>query len=198
MAWNVASVNIGWFGCVLPAAAGMPWVGLPIVGVLVAIHIGLTDARRRELLTLLAAGVTGYVLDSAGVLAGAFAFPPAAQLGGPTTLWMVAMWLNFAVCLNVALHWLSGRPLLAITLGALGGPVAYLGGLQLGGMLAPNGMAPLIGFVALQWAVAMPVLLALTARIGDALGQPVPARAARTTNRFFSGPPRPDPEESHS
>lgn len=28
MSWNVASVNIGWFGCMLPAAAGMPWVGL--------------------------------------------------------------------------------------------------------------------------------------------------------------------------
>ena len=60
MAWNVASVNIGWFGCVLPAAAGMPWVGLPIVGVLVAIHIGLIDARRRELLTLLAGHGSGH------------------------------------------------------------------------------------------------------------------------------------------
>jgi len=177
MVWNIVSVNIGWFACVLTAAAGRPWFGIAAVAVLVAVHLALMPARRREVLTLLATGAIGYALDSLGVLAGAFGFPPEALLGGPSPLWMVALWFNFAVCINVALYWLSGRYLLAAALGALGGPAAYLGGMQFGGMVAPSGLAWLLGVVALEWLLAMPLVIAVAERIGDAVAQPVPARA---------------------
>lgn len=175
MVWNIVSVNVGWFACVLSAVAGSPWVGPPVVAALVAIHLVLVDARRREVWTLVVVGAFGYAADSLGALAGVFAFPEAAQVGGPSPIWMVALWFNFGVCLNVALYWLAGRYVLAAVFGAIGAPLAYIGGMQLGGMTAPAGIGALAGFVAVEWAIAMPLLLAATAWLGRRSGQPVPA-----------------------
>lgn len=173
--WNVVSVHVGWFGCVLGAAWGRPWLGPAIIAVLVIIHLALTDARQRELITLLGAAVLGYTLDSALVLAGAFDFPPAAAVGVPTTVWMIALWVNFAIVINGALYWLAGRPVLAAALGFAGGPMAYYGGVRLGALTLPNGSGYMLALVALEWLVATPLVIAAAARIGRLVRQPVPA-----------------------
>ena len=176
--WNIASINIGWFACVLGAANGYTWLGPVFVAALVAIHLNLIPARRRELATLAAAALFGYAIDSVMVLAGVFDFPVQARVGAPSTVWMVALWVNFAMALNVALHWLQHRYLLAALLGGIGGPVAYFSGTRFGGLLAPAGITVLLGAVAVQWAIATPLVVAGAARIGRWTGQPVPAEAA--------------------
>ena len=55
MLWNIGSINLGWFTCVLGAANGYNWLGPAFVAVLVMIHLNLIPARRRELATLAAA-----------------------------------------------------------------------------------------------------------------------------------------------
>jgi hypothetical protein len=76
-----------------------------------------------------------------------------------TAVWLVALWVNFALVLNVALSWLQGRWLLAAVLGFLGGPAAYYSGQRLGAV----GLAPPLWRSLLTlgggWAVAIPVLL---------------------------------------
>jgi len=191
MLWNIGSINLGWFTSVLGAANGYNWLGPAFVAVLVMIHLNLIPARRRELATLAAAAAFGYTIDSMMVLAGVFDFPAHARLGAPSTVWMVALWINFAMALNVALHWLQHKYLLAALLGAIGGPVAYFGGTRFGGLVAPDGIAVLVGAVAVQWAIATPLVLAGAARIGRWTGEPVPAEAT------FPGPPRPDPQGSY-
>lgn len=178
--WNIGSINIGWFICVLGAANGYNWLGPLFVAVLVAIHLNLIPARRRELATLAAAALFGYTIDSVMVLAGVFDFPAQAGVGAPSTVWMVALWVNFAMALNVALHWLQRKYLLAALLGAVGGPIAYFAGTRFGGLLAPAGITVLIGAVAVQWAIATPLVVAGAARIGRWVGQPVPAEAAES------------------
>jgi len=177
MLWSIVSLNLGWFACVLGAANGYTWLGPVFVAVLVTIHLGLTRARRRELATLGAAALFGYTIDSVMVLAGVFDFPAQARVGAPSTVWMVALWVNFAMTLNVALYWLQRKFMLAALLGAIGGPMAYFGGTQFGGLLAPAGVTALIGAVAVQWAIATPLIIAGAARIGRWAGQPVPAEA---------------------
>ena len=177
MLWNIVSLNAGWFACVLGAANGYNWLGPAVVAALVAIHLSIRPARRRELATLAAAAVFGYTLDSIMVLAGVFEFPAQARIGAPSTVWMVALWINFATALNTALHWLQGKHRLAAVLGAIGGPLAYVSGIQFGGLLAPAGMTLLVVGVSLQWAIATPVVIEGAARIGRLVGQPVPAEA---------------------
>ena len=157
--WNIVSLNVGWWSSVLGAAMGPIWLGPFVIAVLVAIHLSLVSARQREIVTLIAAAAFGYGADSLLVLGGAFAFPPQAQVGAPSTIWMVALWINFATSFNVALYWLAKKPLLGAVLGALGGPLAYVGGWQFGALLAPAGIWALAGWVAVQWAIATPLVL---------------------------------------
>jgi hypothetical protein len=178
--WNIVSLNLGWYAGVLGAANGHVWLGPLFVAVLVAIHLTLIPARQRELATLAAAAIFGYLLDSIMVLAGVLDFPAQARAGMPSTVWMVALWVNFAMALNVALHWLQRRYLLAAVLGAIGGPTAYFGGIHFGGLVAPAGVPVLVMAIAIQWAVAMPLVLVGAARLGRWLGQPVPAETAES------------------
>lgn len=178
MAWNIVSLNLAWFICVWAAAQGRPWLGVIAVAVLVAIHVGLVPARRRELLLIASMGCFGYVADSIPTLLGVYAFPEASQLGGPSPLWMVALWCNFATAPSVALYWMAGRPALSALLGAIGGPMAYFAGMQFGGMVAPLGTGPLLATVAIEWAIAMPLVMWAAVQIGRWTRQPAPAEAA--------------------
>ena len=47
-------------------------------------------------------------------------------------VWILALWCAFASTLNVSLVWLQGRYLMAILLGAIAGPIAYLGAERIG------------------------------------------------------------------
>jgi len=169
---NAATLNIGWFACVLGDAWGRPLVGPVVVAALIALHLTLVPRRDREVLLLAGAGVVGYSLDSLLVLAGAIGFDPGSGPLAPSKLWMVALWMNFATGLNLALYWLAGRPVLAAALGAVGGPMAYFGGVQLGALALPGGTVYGLALVAAAWIVAMPALLALNAALGRCLRRP--------------------------
>jgi len=177
LAWNIIALNVGWFACVLPAIGGMPWVGPISVALLIAIHLYLVPARRRELALIGAVGAFGYVADSIATVLGVFAFPDPAQLGGPSPIWMVALWCNFATAPALALYWLAKRPVLAAACGAIGGPMAYFGGMQLGGMMTPAGTGTMLAVVAVEWAIATPLIMWAAVRIGRMTGQPAPVEA---------------------
>ncbi|MFA9460991.1 DUF2878 domain-containing protein [Thiohalorhabdus methylotrophus] len=163
---NAAALNVGWFACVLGDAWGRPLAGPLVVAALLALHFAMVPRRDREAALLLGAALVGFALDSALVLAGAIGFDAGSGPLAPTKLWMVALWMNFATGLNLALYWLAGRPALAAALGAVGGPMAYYGGVQLGALALPGGALWGLGLVALGWTVAMPLLLTLNAALG--------------------------------
>ena len=98
------------------------------------------------------------------VLAGFMSFPTQAQLGAPSTLWMVTLWLGFAATLRHALGWLRGRLLLGALLGAIVGPFAYWSGSELGAVVLADTASSLIA-VGVEWLIAMPVLLAVASRL---------------------------------
>jgi hypothetical protein len=73
------------------------------------------------------------------------------------------MWTLFATTLNVSLNWLKSRHLLAVAFGAVGGPLAYYGGMKLGAVSFPDfGIA--MAALALGWAAIMPTLMWLGQR----------------------------------
>ncbi len=156
---NFVAFQLGWLACVLGAGAGRPWLG-PIVAILVVgLHLALHRAHwYRELLLIACAAVLGYVLDSALVVGGVLVFPDRAVLGGPSALWMVALWCQFATTLNVSMSWLRGRYVLGALLGAVAGPIAYLAGARLGAVEVGRPMLIALPAIAAVWAAAMPVL----------------------------------------
>lgn len=156
---NVVSFNVGWFACVLGAAAEQSWIGpLAVAGVL-ALHLALGRPKRAELALIAASIAIGLACDSVLISLGAYE-PKRWLLPAPlTTIWLVAMWANFAPLLNVSLRWLRGRVLLAAVLGAVGGPMAYVSGQQLGALRLHESLPRALAMVAAAWAGAVPLLV---------------------------------------
>jgi len=162
---NLVAFQACWLAAVLGAAAGMPWLGPVFAALWLPLHIRATGAFMAvETKLILAAGVLGYVLDSIVVLSGGVSFPPQAQLGAPTTLWMVTLWLGFAATLRHVLGWIRGHYILAALLGAISGPFAYWSGSKLGAIVLTDTVPSLL-MVGVEWMVAMPLLLLLVSRL---------------------------------
>lgn len=157
---NVILFQAAWFAAVLGAAKGMPWLGpLAMIPVL-AIHLALLNNRWGELKLLLAAGVLGFLFDTAFVAGGIF-IPLQHLFPRPfSPPWMISLWLNFAATLNVSTAWLRGRYFLAAAFGAIGGPLAYYSGAKLGATEAlPTTSGMLL--LAIGWGVMTPLLVRL-------------------------------------
>ena len=155
---NVALFQAAWFAAVLGAARGMPWLGPLAMLPTLAVHLLLQEDRQAEVKLLLAAGVLGFIFDTAFVAGGVFTplqhlFPR--PLSPP---WMVCLWLNFAATLNVSMAWLRGRYLLALLFGAIGGPLAYYSGARLGATEALPTTAGML-LLAIGWGAMTPLLV---------------------------------------
>lgn len=161
---NVVLFHIGWFASVLGAANGLPWIGVAVVSGLLLAHLAIMRFRRGEALLLGGALLIGWSFDSAIVLMGGLAFPASAQLGGPTTLWMAFMWPNFATTLHTSLRWLQGRWALATIFGLIGGPASYFTGMKLGAVALPEPLWMSLLMIAIEWAIASPLLVWLALR----------------------------------
>jgi len=126
-----------WIGTVQLAARGLPAEGAALHLTFGVSLILLSEAGRRPQLWFRASlgSLVGYAFDSSLALIGLISFPEQSALLGPSPVWMTSLWFTFAVLLNGSLQWLLASPMLAVSLGLIGGPMSYLGGAQSGAML---------------------------------------------------------------
>ncbi|MEM7231326.1 MAG: DUF2878 domain-containing protein [Planctomycetota bacterium] len=161
---NFCFFQAGWFACVLGAAEEIDWVGPVFVATWVA-GFTLTSRLRTELLrTLAVAIVIGFLADSLLVKLEVLSFRNEGLELGPTRLWMIALWMNFAATLTSSLSWLLGRPLLSAGLGLATAPVAYLGAESLGAVALSSPSWASALWIGGAWAVALPALAFAAAR----------------------------------
>jgi hypothetical protein len=161
---NFLLFQLAWFACVLGAANGHPWVGPAVVAGLVVLHLRFVPEPRAESMLLVAAAVIGTAFDSLLVSTGWLAYPSGQWVEYMAPYWIIAMWVGFATTLNVSLNWLKHRPAMAAGFGAIGGPLAYLAGEKLGGVIFTSSAAALVA-LAIGWGLIMPLLMALAARL---------------------------------
>jgi len=161
---NFAAFQAGWFACVLGAAHATPWLGLPVVAVVAAWHLLRAARPAREAGLLLAAALIGVVWDSAMSATGVLAYDAGVLAPWLAPYWIVALWPLFATTLNVSLRWLRSRAWWPAAFGAVGGPMAYLGGAGLGAVNIPD-VTLAVAMLAGGWAVITPVLVALAQRL---------------------------------
>ncbi len=160
---NVLAFQIGWFSCVIGAANGYPSVGLVVTMLVVLLHLVLAYQPRTELILIAIAGVIGACFDSLLLQTGWVSYPNGILLAGIAPYWIVAMWVLFATTLNVSMRWLHGNYTAAALLGLIGGPLSYLGGARLGGLVFVEATSALVA-LAIGWAVMMPMLVWVSKR----------------------------------
>jgi hypothetical protein len=156
---NFFLFQVAWFACVLGAARGSVLLGPAVVGVVFAVHLVLNRPYLfRE--SALAAGalVCGFVFDSLCV-AFRVHLPVREIIPEPfTSVWLLALWVNFATTLNVSLRSIARRPLIAALLGMLGGPLAYLAGQKLGALQFGLPLPASLAVIGVGWAFILPGL----------------------------------------
>ena len=162
--FNFIGFQIAWFSCILGAASGFPWLGLAATLFVACVHLRFSADRQAEAQLGGVALTLGLAADSLGISTGAIDFPPQSRLGWPIPAWMPALWLNLALTLNHCLSWLKGRYFLSAVFGAVGGPLSYYAGCRFG---AIDLDVSLLWVVALEWAVATPLLQYAAQRVTE-------------------------------
>ncbi len=162
---NFIAFQVSWFVCCYNAGL-LPWTGVLIVAAWTSCLLVNNRHWRTDLKIFLVAAFTGYLMDSLLVLCGAISFPAEARIGWPTTLWMVALWINLAATLRYSLSWLLGKLPAAALLGAIGGPVAYYAGYRLDAINLTDLPYSLL-LISLEWLLAFPALVWFTMRVSS-------------------------------
>ena len=143
-------------GCVLggqhPALLAGVFAGL-------IAHLWLCRQRAAQCLAILSVGLAGCALDALLGLLGLFDFH-----GEVLPAWLVLLWLVFASSLRYCLAWAASPAWRGALLGALGGPLAYCAGASLAGVGLPSGIGVSALWLALIWALWLPLMLKLALR----------------------------------
>ena len=150
-----------WLGSLIGAGTGRPWLGLALLAAFGTWHFAHSRHRLVDAGLLAAAGLTGLVLDTIFLRTGVLEYAQPFPSSDYAPFWIVVMWMNFALTLNLSMRWLQGRALLAAVFGLLGGPLAYLAGVKL--HAAQWGVSPESALltIGLAWAIAVPLLSSL-------------------------------------
>lgn len=169
---NFAAFQAGWFACVLSVAQDRAALGIAATAVVLVLHLALARRPRVEAALVAAVVAVGAIWDSLIAWRGLLVYAAAPWGLRVAPLWILAMWALFATTLNVSLNWLKGRTLLAMLLGGVGGPLAYVSGQRLGAVSIPD-LWPAVAAQAVGWAVLTPLLTRLAARLDGC--SPLPA-----------------------
>ena len=160
---NFAVFEAAWFACILGVAHGQPGWGTAAVVAAIAWHVGISARPATELALAAILGAIGLVAESLVVAQGHVAYPAGQPVAWLAPYWMVALWGELAIALNVTLRWLKRRPLLALALGSVAGPLSFIGGVRLGGARFVDEPAAL-ATLAVMWALLLPLAMWISDR----------------------------------
>ncbi len=156
---NIVGTQISWFACAWGAANGLPWLGIVVVAVFLSLHVWWSGNRLRQLQFIFTVGVLGMVIDSLSKITGLLNYnSDILNIVWLAPLWIGALWLQFATTLNASLAWLQDNYFIACVMGAIFGPLSYLGGARLGALSLNHDKTFTIIALAIIWGIVMPSL----------------------------------------
>lgn len=158
---NFITFQVGWFSSVIGGAQQMPWLGPAVVLLVLTMHFRLARRPREELILILSCALIGAFFDSALVALGWVRYSSGMFNEMAAPYWIISMWMLFATTLNVSMRWLRNRERLAAACGLVGGPLTYIAGQKLGGIVLVDQLAALLT-LGIGWAIMMPILLRLS------------------------------------
>jgi hypothetical protein len=176
----VAGQTAGWFACIVGAAQHRHWLGLLVVTGLVVLHVVTRGNRptRRILVLVLASILFGFCFDSLLISCGVYE-PVRWVMPFPfAPIWLVALWVNFALIVDVPLRWLQNHLLPAAAFGGIFGPAAYLAGQQFGAVRVAEPVTVQVGVLCVAWALGLPTLMLIARALpsfGPGQREPMPA-----------------------
>jgi len=160
---NLVVFQAAWFAAVLGAAHHIPLWGTVCVLAAITWHLGVSARPAQEAMLIGLACAIGFIVESAIAMQGKVSYPSGQPVAWLAPYWMVALWGELAMALNVTMRWMKRRLWLAAVLGAIAGPMAFASGAKLGGAQIID-TTPALVMLACAWAVSMPLLVWLSNR----------------------------------
>lgn len=154
---NLVLYQVGWFAVVLGLAWNHPWIGAGVGSAMVALDLALAPRLLWRGKVLLVAVLLGLVVESLNAALGVYRAKSGIIAQGLLPPPLLVLWAGFATTLDQGLRWLRGRYRLAFLLGGAAGPAAFFGGERLGAISLSRSPS-LLGLLAAEWALALPLL----------------------------------------
>ncbi|MBS0556406.1 MAG: DUF2878 domain-containing protein [Proteobacteria bacterium] len=165
---NIAFYQATWLAAIVGASRGWWWAGPAMLVVFATWQLAVSRQRLADIELMLCAALAGFVVDSACVRSGLFVYATPVPAAGFAPVWIVALWMSFALTLNHSLAYLRRNLPLAAVLGAIGAPLAYLAAARGWGALAISTRpAVALGALAIAWSILSPALFWLAARLSS-------------------------------
>ncbi len=158
---NAIFYQATWLITIAGAARGWWWAGPAALVVFAGWQLAVSSQRRADALLVLYAAVIGFVIDSAFAQASLISYAAATPWAQLAPIWIVALWMSFALTLNHSLAYLKTHALVAAALGGIGAPLAYLAAANWGALAFPASQLPSLILLATVWAVLTPALCRL-------------------------------------
>jgi hypothetical protein len=158
---NLIGFQSVWLSCVIGAGNGDWRPGALAAAVFALLVLAFGRNRQRDLRTVAIALPIGFVMDSVLVKSEWLRYAGAFPWADWAPLWIMALWLAFALTLNHSLRAVYRSRLYTFLFGLLGGPLAYgIAAARFGAMTVEHRLIPSllligavwgIGFSAIRW-----------------------------------------------
>lgn len=150
--FNIIGFQIVWFLCVFGAAHKNLLPGLVASITFSVITIFLSAQRKRDLLTLCLALPIGFMVDSLLAQSALITFTHAVPHINWAPLWIMCLWLGFALTLNHSLKAIYSNSLYLFLFGFFGAPLAYsIAAYKFGAMTFNGNVMPALLAIAFVW-----------------------------------------------
>ena len=163
---NFILFQLAWFAAVLGGAHGWVLLGVLPAIVVVAIHLGSNLAHlKQEILLVIGVTALGVIFETAFIAFGALHYAGSSGNAVLPPIWIAALWFAFGTLPNGSLGWLSGRIWPQLLLGAIFGPLSYLGGVRLGAATMGEPIVISLAVIGCGWALAMVLIFQMADRL---------------------------------
>ena len=161
---NFIGFQVGWFACVLGAANDKELLGMIIALGVIIYHVINQGDSRKELKLVLVAVAIGLFWETWVLNLDILRYPSHPETLFWAPIWLIMMWALFATTINLSMGWLKGRWFLSVFMGAVFGPLAFIGGERLGAVVFLDSTLSIIT-LSVGWGLLMPLLLWIAERI---------------------------------
>ncbi len=162
---NLVSFQVCWFAFVWGGASGRWWLGFIPLAVFMAWQLKASRWPKADLGLMGMALLLGIVIETGMAASGLFAYASPVPSTTLAPLWMLGMWLNFALTINHSMAWFKSRLALGALFGLVGGPLTYwIAGRAWGALTIADPQWVALLVLGVAWAVAMPLLCGLAVR----------------------------------
>lgn len=162
---NIIGYQCVWLVAIWGASLGLWWPAalamLPFAAWILA-----REGARMDLMLMACVVPIGAAMDTLMAATGLLRYAAPVPSANLAPLWIVAIWMAFALTLRHTFRFLFGKPAWAALFGAIGAPLAYLGAGR-GWHAVRFGHGPLAALATLAalWALALPTMLFIAQRL---------------------------------